>query len=77
MVIVVVLTVRRTVEVDGPVAGLPSGAEDGAWVVRSGAAKIVCAASKANNTRQHGHCQVACACVAIKIGPCTTILLPV
>ena len=64
--IVVVLTVRRTVEADGPVAGLPAGAEEGAWAVRLGAAQTACAASKASNTRQHGNCKVACVCAAME-----------
>lgn len=66
LVIVVVLTVRRTVEADGPVAGLPVGAEEGAWVVRLGAAHAACAASKASNTRQHGSCKTACVCAAME-----------
>ena len=59
LVIVVVLTVRRTVEADGPEVGLPVGAEEGAWVVRLGAAQTMRAASKASNTTQHGNCKVA------------------
>ena len=65
LVIVVVLTVRRTLEVDGPVGGLLAGAKEGVWIVRLGAAEIVCAASWASNTRQHGICKIACVCAAI------------
>ncbi len=53
-VIVVVLTVKVTVDAAGAEVGLPVGAEIGACVDKLGAAHAALAASKASNTKYDG-----------------------
>lgn len=53
-VIVVVLTVKVTVDAAGAEVGLPVGAEIGACVVKLGAAEAALAASKASNIEYDG-----------------------
>ena len=53
-VIVVVLTVKVTVDAAGAEVGLPVGAEIGACVDKLGAAQAALAASMASNTKYDG-----------------------